>query len=96
MAACVRLKRGAGPGWGIPATSTNVPRWTLWGWATASGMVRTGAKHTSVPSMISHHSSRVLVRKIPARRSFSAGHWARSCCHGRSSPSRPVRRSSSA
>ena len=70
----VRLNRGAGPGWVMPATSTNVPRSTLCGCSTASGMASTGAKHTSVPSMSSHHSSRVLVRKMPASRSFSAGH----------------------
>ena len=52
-------------------------------------MVRIGAKHTSVPSMIWHHSSRVFVLKILASRSFIAGHCVRSICAGSFSPSRP-------
>ena len=80
----------------MPATSTKVPRATLWGCSTASGMANTGAKQTSVPSISSHHSARDLVRKMAANRSFSSGQWLRSCCQGSSSPSSPVSRSSSA
>ena len=40
---------------------------TLCGCCGASASDSTGAKHTSVPSMISHHSSRVFVLKISAQ-----------------------------
>src|SRR2546423_100570 len=66
----VRLKRGAGAGWVTPPTSVNTWRATLCGWRGASSSVRTGAKQTSVPSMISHHSARVFCLKMAAIRSF--------------------------
>src|SRR4029453_10620602 len=59
-------KRGAGAGCTTPLSSTKVPRSALCGWFGASDSESTGAKHTSVCSMISHHSSRVLVLKIAA------------------------------
>ena len=68
----VRLNRGAGAGCVVPATSTNVPRSTLCGCSAASPIVSTGAKHTSVASMISHHSARVLLANTSVRRAFSA------------------------
>ena len=92
----VRLKRGAGAGCGKPATSTNVWRCTMCGWRVASSIESTGAKQTSEPSISAHHSSRVFVRKIFARRSFIAGHSSRAFCPGSSSPARPVFSSSSA
>ena len=55
-------------------------------------MLRTGAKHTSLPSMIRHHSSRVLVRKMAPSRCFIAGHEGRSFCSGSFSPLSPDRR----
>ena len=96
MFGTVRLKRGAGAGWTTPSTSTNVSRARLWGWAGASASESTGAKQTSLPSMISHHSSRVFVRKIAANRSVTFAHSLRSNCPGREAGSTPVRSSSSA
>ena len=96
ISAVVRLNRGAGAGWVTPPCSTKVPRSTLWGWAAASLIVRTGAKQTSVCSMISHHSSRVLPRKISVSRSLSGPHSPWSICLANcSSSERPVRRRSS-
>ena len=63
----VRLKRGAGAGCTTPPTSTNALRVTLWGCFGASASDSTGAKQTSDPSMMRHHSSRVLVRITPRR-----------------------------
>ena len=45
-----------------------VPLATLCGCSAASLIVSTGAKHTSVPSMSAHHSSRVFVRKTCSSR----------------------------
>ena len=69
----VREKRGAGAGCVTPSTSTKVLRATLCGWLGASARLSTGAKQTSVPSMIAHHSSRVLVLITAASLAFSAG-----------------------
>ena len=60
MAASVRLKRGDGAGCMMPSTSTKVLRALLCGCSGASKIDSTGAKQTSVPSMISRHSSRVF------------------------------------
>jgi hypothetical protein len=57
----------------LPAYSTNVSRARMWGCEGASLISSTGAKQTSLPSMISHHCARVLVLKIFSRRSFIAG-----------------------
>ena len=92
----MRLKRGAGAGWTTPSTSTKVSRARLWGWAGASPSESTGAKHTSLPSMISHHSSRVFVRKMAANRSVAFAHSSRSNWAGREAGSTPVRSRSSA
>ncbi len=59
-------------------------------------MVSTGAKHTSVPSMISIHSALVLAANTPRSLSFSSAQAVWSIWWGRSSPARPVRRNSSA
>jgi hypothetical protein len=93
----VRLNRGAGAGCTTPSRVSNVPRATLWGCDAASSMDSTGAKHTSVASISSHHSSRVRERKTSASFALSAGQVERSICPASSgSPSRPVRFSSSA
>src|SRR5271169_6187544 len=57
----VREKRGAGAGWVTPWRSIKVLRAAMCGCKGASAMVITGAKQTSVPTMILHHASRVLV-----------------------------------
>src|ERR1700694_5864457 len=57
----VREKRGAGAGWVTPWRSTKIFRAAMCGCFGASAMVRTGAKQMSVPSMILHHSWRVLL-----------------------------------
>src|SRR5689334_2954482 len=69
----VREKRGAGAGWVTPWRSTNTPRAAMWACFGASAMVSTGAKQMSVPSMIAHHSSRVLLLNTVTSFSFSAG-----------------------
>ena len=58
--ATVRLKRGAGAGCFRPSRSMIIWRAMLCGCSAASAIVSTGAKQTSVCSMIEHHSSRVL------------------------------------
>src|ERR1700756_3092687 len=60
----VREKRGAGAGWVTPWRSTKTLRAAMCGCFGASAMVKIGAKQMSVPSMILHHSSRVLLLKI--------------------------------
>src|SRR6202030_3243069 len=62
----VREKRGAGAGWVTPWRSTKISLAAMCGWFGASRMVRTGAKQTSVPSMILHQSSRVLLLNTSA------------------------------
>ena len=66
---CDRAGRAAearrGAGCMTPSTSTKVSRATLCGCSSASLIVSTGAKQTSVPSMIAHHSSRVFVLERP-------------------------------
>src|SRR5216684_4568243 len=57
----VREKRGAGAGWVTPWRLTKIFRAAICGCSGDSLMVRTGAKQTSVPSMILHHSLRVLL-----------------------------------
>ena len=69
----VRLNRGAGAGWSRPYSFTTVLRALMCGWSTASAIVSTGAKHASVCSRISHHSSRVLVLNSAVNRSRSSG-----------------------
>src|ERR1043166_2232364 len=69
----VREKRGAGAGCVTPWRSTKIFRAALCGCFGASAMVRIGAKQMSVPSMILHHSSRLLLLNILVSFSFSAG-----------------------
>src|SRR4051794_4793076 len=57
----VREKRGAGAGCLTPWRSRKTLRATMCGCSVASDMVSTGAKQMSVPSMILHKSSRVLL-----------------------------------
>ena len=86
----VRPKRGAGAGWGAPSTSTNVlARDVVRVRARLASSSSTGAKHTSWPAKNATHSSRVRVRKSAAKRSFSAGHCARSICCAGSRSSKP-------
>ncbi len=87
----VREKRGAGAGWLNPFSSTIVPLATMCGWLLASLIGSTGAKHTSVPSRISHHSSRVLVRKSSVNRLCCSGHASRSVRFAKSAGSKPTR-----
>ena len=69
---------------------------TLWGCSGASSMVSTGAKQTSVPSMISHHSSRVLALEDRRRAGPSAPATATCPCWcGSSSPVRDPGRGAS-
>src|SRR5437763_10730030 len=70
----VREKRGAGAGWVTPWRLTKIFRAAMCGCCGASDMVKTGAKWTSVPSMISHRCSRVLVVNPSTSFCFSAGH----------------------
>src|SRR6476646_547675 len=62
----VREKRGAGAGWVTPWRLTKIFRAAMCGCLDDSLMVRTGAKQTSVPSMILHHSLRALVLNTSA------------------------------
>src|SRR6266404_3878669 len=80
MAEGVREKRGAGAGWVTPWRLTKICRAAMCGWWGASLMVRTGAKHTSVPAMMLHHCSRVLVLNTSASFCLSSGHALRSIC----------------
>src|SRR3954470_17706387 len=73
IADCVREKRGAGAGCVTPCRLTKTLRAAMCGCCGASAMVRTGAKQTSVPSMILHHCSRVFVLKTPTRLCLRAG-----------------------
>jgi len=73
MAEGVREKRGAGAGCVTPWRLTKILRAAMCGCPGASAMVRTGAKQTSVPSMILHHSSRVLLLNTSTSFAFSAG-----------------------
>src|SRR5476651_1203459 len=57
----VREKRGAGAGCTTPSWLTKILRSAMCGCCGASDSDSTGAKQTSVPSMIAHHSARVLV-----------------------------------
>ena len=71
----VRLKRGAGPGCTMPATSTNVPRCWLCGCSGASvsdstGEADVGALHDLAPLVAG------LLLEDRASRSLSAGHCA--------------------
>ena len=75
----------------MPSSSTIVPRATMCGGSCASLIGSTGAKHTSVPSRISHHSSRVLVRKSSVNR-LAARATPRARCGSRSRPGRSRRR----
>src|SRR5215472_2008752 len=74
----VRLKRGAGAGWGIPASSIKLSRAWLCGWTGASSIASTGAKQASLPSMSSHHSSLVLAVILSAMALLRRGHCATS------------------
>src|SRR3979490_2792900 len=74
----VREKRGAGAGWVTPWRSTKIFLAALCGCFGASAMVRIGAKQMSVPSMILHQSSRVLLLNTFVSFSFSAGQALRS------------------
>ena len=69
----VRENRGAGAGWVTPCRSTNTFRAAMCGCFGASAMVRIGAKQMSVPSMILHQSSRVLLLNTFVNLSFYAG-----------------------
>ena len=80
----VREKRGAGAGCVTPWRSTNTLRAAMCGCFGASAMVRIGAKQMSVPSMILHQSSRVLLLNTFVSFSFSAGHALRSICASKS------------
>src|ERR1700712_1661512 len=71
----VREKRGAGAGWVMPSTSTKILRSAMCGCFGASDSDSTGAKQTSVPSMIAHHSARVLLLNTSAIFSFIAGQF---------------------
>ena len=70
----VRLNRGDGAGCSKPSRSTIVSRACTWGCAAASSIVSTGAKHASVRSSTSHHSSRVLLMNSAVNRSRRSGH----------------------
>ena len=66
---------GAGAGWITPSNSTKVFRATLCACLGASSRSSTGAKQTSVASMISHHSAWVfwaITWASLSRRSFQA------------------------
>ncbi len=92
----VREKRGAGAGWVTPWRSTKIFRAAMCGCFGASAMVRTGAKQMSVPSMILHQSSRVLLLNTFASFSFSAGQALRSIWASKSASERPACSRSSA
>src|SRR6266478_3772050 len=62
----------------------------LCGYWGASFMVRIGAKQTSVPSMISHQSSRVLDLKTSISFCFSSGQALRSICLSKSASVSPA------
>ena len=70
--------RGAGAGCMTPWRVRKTPRDTMCSCREDSVIVKTGAKQTSVPSMILHHSSRVLLLKTSASLCFSFGQAARS------------------
>src|SRR4051812_5687555 len=74
----VRENRGAGAGWVAPSCWMNTSRATMCGCFVASDIVSTGAKQTSVPSMIADHSSRLLVLNPAVSLSLSAGQFAAS------------------
>src|SRR5436309_15996826 len=86
----VREKRGAGAGWVTPWRSTKMFRAALCGCFGASAMVRIGAKQTSVPSMILHQSSRVLLLNTFVNFSFNAGQALRSIWASKSASVRPA------
>src|SRR5881398_1502147 len=86
----VREKRGAGAGWVTPWRLTKIFRAAMCGCSGASLMVRTGAKQTSVPSMILHHSSRVFVLNTSTSLCLSEGHALRSICASNSAPESPA------
>jgi hypothetical protein len=90
MADGVREKRGAGAGWVTPWRSTKIFRAAMCGCVGASAMVSTGAKQMSVPSMILHHSSRVLVLNSCVNFSFSAGQALRSICASKAASDSPA------
>src|SRR6476469_3221306 len=92
----VREKRGAGAGWVTPWRLTKVFRAAMCGCCGASAMVRTGAKHTSLPSMILHHSSRVFALKTSVSFCLSAGQALRSIWASKSVSESPASRRSSA
>ena len=79
-AAGVRLKRGAGPGWRVPPTSTNVPRAVMWGCSGASQTPRTTVAHASSPSSSPPHSPAVRAAKTSVRRCLNSGQRSRSNC----------------
>ena len=79
-AAGVRLKRGAGPGWRAPPTSTNVPRAVMWGCSGASQTPRTTVAHASSPSSSPPHSPAVRAAKTSVRRCLNSGQRSRSNC----------------
>ena len=86
----------AGAGCFTPPTSTNALRCTLCGCTYASLIGSTGAKQTSVPSMIAHHSSRVFARNFCSKHALMAGHPVRSCRSAGRTPGAMPRRSSRA
>src|SRR6266404_303552 len=71
----VREKRGAGAGCTTPSTSTKILRSAMCGCCGASDSDSTGAKQTSVPSMIAHHSARVFVLNTAVIFAFIAGQF---------------------
>src|SRR3982075_1489664 len=71
----VREKRGAGAGCTTPSTSTKILRSAMCGCFGASDSDSTGAKQTSVPSMIAHHSARGLDLNTAFIFSFIAGQF---------------------
>ena len=71
----VREKRGAGAGCMMPSTSTKILRSAMCGCFGASDSDSTGAKQTSVPSMIAHHSARVLALEHLVIFAFIAGQF---------------------
>jgi len=92
----VRLNRGAGAGCTMPSTLTKELRARLCGWSGASKIDNTGAKHTSVPSMIWTHSAWVLPLNTRVNSSLSAGHCFGSIWGLKRSRSRPAFSTSSA